>query len=89
VAKDKDPQRVARWARIRWQAEHVQVQEVMGFADELDIHLWPKVGAAWMPKGSQEEGMTPGQNEKHYLAGALHLATGKILPCLGPRKNHA
>jgi hypothetical protein len=28
------------------------------FADELDIHLVPKVGAAWMPKGSQEEVMT-------------------------------
>jgi putative transposase len=89
VAKDKDPQRVARWARIRWQAEHLQVQEGMVFADELDLHLWPKVGAAWMPKGSQEEVMTPGQNEKHYLAGALHLATGKLLHGLGPRKNHA
>jgi putative transposase len=89
VAKDKDPQRVARWARIRWQAEHVPVQEVMVFADDLDLHLWPKVGAAWMPKGSQEEVMTPGQNEKHSLAGALHLATGKILHGLGPRKNHA
>jgi DDE superfamily endonuclease len=32
--------------------------------------------------------MTPGTNEKHYLAGALHLATGQMLYCLGPRKNH-
>ena len=32
--------------------------------------------------------MTPGTNEKHYLAGALHLATGKMLYCLGPRKNN-
>lgn len=32
--------------------------------------------------------MTPGTNEKHYLAGALHLATGKVLYCLGPRKNN-
>ena len=89
VAKDNDPQRVARLARIRWQAEHLQAQEVMVFADELDIHLLPKVGAAWMPKGSQEEVMPPGQNEKHYLAGALNLATGNILHCLGPRKNNA
>src|SRR5206468_2686689 len=56
---------------------------------ELAIHLLPKVGAAWMPKGSQEEVMTPGQNEQHSLAGALNLATGKILHCLGPRKNTA
>jgi len=31
--------------------------------------------------------MTPGTNEKHYLAGALQLATGKVLYRLGPRKN--
>jgi hypothetical protein len=29
----------------------------------FDIHLLPKVGAAWMPKGSQAEVMTPGQND--------------------------
>src|SRR5438105_985733 len=89
VAKDNDPQRVERLARIRWHTEQLQAHEVLVFADELDIHLLPKVGAAWMPKGSQEEVMTPGQNEKHYLAGALNLATGKILHCLGPRKNNA
>ena len=32
--------------------------------------------------------MTPGQNEKHSLAGALALATGTLLHCLGPRKNN-
>jgi len=68
VAQDNDPQRVERLARIRWHAERLQAREVMVFADELDIHLLPKVGAAWMPKGSQEEVMTPGQKEKHYLA---------------------
>jgi putative transposase len=89
VAKDNDPRRVERLAQIRWHAERLQAHERMVFADELDIHLLPKVGAAWMPKGSQEEVMTPGQNEKHYLAGALNLTTGKILHCLGPRKNNA
>lgn len=88
AAKDDDPQRVERLARIRWHAEQVQAHEVMVFADELDIHLLPKVGAAWMRQGTQEEVMTPGTNEKHYLAGALHLATGKLLYCLGPRKNN-
>ena len=64
VAKDNDPQRVERLARIRWHAEHLQAQERLVFADERDIHLLPKVGAAWMPKGSQAAVMTPGQNEK-------------------------
>jgi putative transposase len=35
------------------------------------------------------EVMTPGQNEKHYLAGALELATGTLHYCLGPRKTNA
>jgi transposase len=88
VAKDDDPHRIERLARIRFHHEHLQTHELMVFADELDIHLLPKVGAAWMPQGTQEEIMTPGTNEKHYLAGALHLATGKVLYCLGPRKNN-
>ena len=88
VARDDDPHRIARLALIRFHHENLQAHEVMVFADELDIHLLPKVGAAWMPQGTQAEVMTPGKNEKHYLAGALHLATGKVLYCLGPRKNN-
>jgi putative transposase len=88
VAKDDDPQRVERLAWIRLHREQLQAHEVMVFADELDIHLLPKVGAAWMPQGTQEEIMTPGKNEKHYLAGALNLTTGAILHCLGPRKTN-
>jgi putative transposase len=89
VAKDDDPLRVERLARIRFVFERFQACEAMVFADELDIHLLPKVGAAWMPKGTQTAIMTPGQNQKHYLAGALDLATGTLLHCLGPRKTNA
>ena len=88
VAKDDDPQRIARLTRMRFHHDNLQAHEVMVFADELDRHLLPKVGVAWMPQGTQEEVMTPGQNEKHSLAGALHLATGKLLYCLGPRNNN-
>jgi transposase len=88
VAKDDDPHRIERLARIRFQHEHLHAHEVMVFADELDIHLLPKVGAAWMRQGTQEKIGTPGTHEKHSLAGALHLATGKLLYCLGPRKNN-
>jgi hypothetical protein len=88
VAKDDDPHRIARLARMRWHEESLQPHEVMVCADELDMHLLPQVGAAWMPQGTQEEIMTPGKNEKHSLAGALHRATGRVLYGLGPRKNH-
>lgn len=89
IAKDDAPQRVERLAQIRWQAEHLQADEVMSVADELDIHLLPKIGAAWMPKGTQGEVMTPGINAKRYVAGALNLAPGEILHCLGLRKTNA
>ena len=87
VAKDDDPHRIARLARMRFQHEPLGRHEVMVFADALDIHLLPKVGAAWMPPGTQAEIMTPGTNEKYYLAGGLDLATGTVRYCLGPRKN--
>jgi putative transposase len=88
VAKDDDPQRVERLARIRCVYEQLRLGEALVFADELDIHLLPKVGYAWMPRGTQVEVMTPGTNEKHYLAGALELATGTVHHALGPRKTN-
>jgi putative transposase len=89
VAKDDDPQRVDRLARIRFVFEQLKLYEALVFADELDIHLLPKVGYAWMPTGTQVEVMTPGQNEKHYLAGALDPTTGTLHYTLGPRKTNA
>lgn len=89
AAKDDDPQRVNRLAHIRWVFEQLKRGEALVFVDELDIHLLPKVGCAWMPKGTQLAVMTPGQNQKHYLAGALDLATGTLLHCLGARKTNA
>ena len=81
VAKDRDPQRTARLARIRFHYERLTKRDVLVFADELDIHLLPKVGPQWMPKGSRHQVMTPGQNEKHYLAGALNPGTGQLHYC--------
>jgi transposase len=88
-ARENDPQRVERLARMRWPCEPLQAQEVLVCADALAIPLLPQVGAAWLPQGRQEEGMTPGQKEKHSRAGALHLATGQIRYGLGPRKPKA
>jgi len=86
VAKDDDPQRVEKLARIRVAFEQVRAGMARFCADELDISLLPKVGYQWMPKGAQGEVMTPGTNEKRYLAGALNLATGTIEPCVWYRK---
>lgn len=89
VAKDDDPQRVDRLARIRFVFEPLKRYEALVCADELDIHLWPTGGYAWMPTGTPVEVMTPGQNEKHDLAGALDPTTGTRHDALGPRKTNA
>lgn len=85
-AKDDDPQRVAKLARIRYAFEQLRVGVALFFADELDISLLAKVGSQWMPKGEQVEVMTPGTNEKRHLAGALNITTGTIAHCVWYRK---
>jgi transposase len=89
VARDDDPHRVERLARIRFVFEQLKAYEAMVLADDLDIHLVPKVGAAWRPPGTQLAVMPPGTKAKHYLAGALDLTSGALLHCFGPRKTHA
>jgi hypothetical protein len=86
VAKDDDPHRVAKLARIRYAFEHLQGDRALFFADELDISLLSKVGYQWMPKGTQVEVLTPGTSEKRYLAGALDLVTGTTQHCVWYRK---
>lgn len=86
AAKDDDPERVEKLARIRVAFEQLRAGVALFFADELDISLLPKVGYQWMPKAEQVEVMTPGTNEKRYLAGALDLTTGTITHCVWYRK---
>ena len=89
VAKDDDPRRVERLARIRCVDEPWRRWETRVFADELDLQLLPKVGYAWMPQGTQVEVMTPGTNEKYDLAGALDVTTGTLHHGVGPRNTNA
>jgi transposase len=78
AAKDNDPERAPKLARIRLLWESLRPREAMLCADELDIHLLPKSGYQWMEKGTQVEVMTPGKNEKRYLAGAWDMRTGRV-----------
>lgn len=61
--------------------------EEVFYEDEVDIHLNPRIGRDWMLSGVQKEVLTPGQNQKHYLAGALHARTGQLLWVGNGRKN--
>src|SRR5262249_24733808 len=89
VARDDDPQRVEKLARIRHTLETLGKRLVLLFADELDIHLLPKVGYQWMLRGETVKIVTPGQNQKHSLAGALEPQSGRLVHCTSPRKTNA
>jgi transposase len=53
---------------------------------EVDVHLNPKIGLDWMNRGQQKEVVTPGKNEKRYLAGALDSTGGRLICVAGTRK---
>lgn len=57
------------------------------FADEADVHLNPRIGFGWMARGAQQAIPTPGQNEKRYIAGALHAHTGRVVCVEWERKD--
>jgi transposase len=89
VAKDNDPQRTPKLAAIRFAVEMLRPRQALLFVDELDIALLPKTGYQWVPKGTQVEVLTPGTNEKHYLAGGWDVRTGVVHYCFGERKTNA
>ena len=76
-----DGENPKRWRlyRIRRLLRELPADEVAVYADEVDIHLNPKIGWDWMARGQQKEVRTPGKNAKRYLAGALDARSGELL----------
>jgi transposase len=75
-----------RLNRLRQLLTTLPRRERAFYEDEVDIHLNPKVGLDWMVSGQQKEVLTPGKNEKRYLAGALDVRTGVVIWVEGQRK---
>jgi transposase len=82
----RDPDKDAKLAAMREALDNSSTDHPVFYEDEVDIHLNPKIGAEWGLKGQQRKVATPGQNKKHYLAGALHSQTGQISYVGGQRK---
>jgi transposase len=61
--------------------------EVAVHLDEVDVHLNPKIGLDWMNRGTQKLVVTPGNNVKRYLCGAMDAATGVLTWVRAERKN--
>lgn len=67
----------------------VPPREIVLYCDEADIHLNPKIGFDWMLPGTQKEVVTPGINQKRYIAGAMKGWCEKLFWVIGERKRSA
>ena len=67
----KKARRTRRLRRLERLIETLPEGEVVVYADEVDIDLNPKIGRDYMLRGTQKTVLTPGKNQKRYLAGAL------------------
>ncbi|MCT8342697.1 IS630 family transposase [Photorhabdus kleinii] len=85
--KRPDPEYHEKIAKITEALTHTSAQHPVFYEDEVDINLNPKIGADWCFKGQQKRVVTPGKNEKHYLAGCLNAQTGKVTYVKGTKKD--
>lgn len=83
----RDPRKLQRMQAIAAALADATPGTEVFYEDEVDIHLNPKLGHGWMPRGQQTAVPTPGQNRKAYLAGALHAHTGRVITVAGERKD--
>jgi len=83
----KKRRRMKRLREIRKLIGTLPSDEVVLYVDEVDIHLNPKIGPDWMLRGTQKTVLTPGKNQKRYLAGALNARTGRLTWVEAERKN--
>jgi hypothetical protein len=78
VLGPKDPAYAVKLGKIRALLRDLPANAVAVFMDEVDVNTNPKIGAAWMRRGEQVAVVTPGNNEKRYLAGSLDWRTGRL-----------
>lgn len=83
----KKAHRTRRLRVIQRMVDTLPADEVVLYLDEVDIHLNPKIGPDWTKRGRQKEVLTPGCNEKRYLAGAWNPKTRRLTYVEGERKN--
>lgn len=85
----KDPRKAEKLKAIDEALSRCDARTAVFYVDEVDIDLLPRIGFGWRRRGknAQSAVVTPGQNEKHYVAGALHASTGKLVWVDGFAKN--
>ena len=71
--------REARLKKLRRLAANASATEPVYYEDEVDLDFKPKIGRDWMLPGTQRLVVTPGKNQKHYVAGALNAKTRELV----------
>lgn len=84
-----DEQREWKLRKIRELLRDLPADETAVFQDEVDLNLNPDIGCMWMERGQQAEVVTPGNNEKCYLAGSMNWRSGELIVTGGPKRNAA
>jgi transposase len=82
----KAARRKRRVTSLRRLERSLPKDEALVHADEVDIHLNPRIGPDWMLPGTQRIVVTPGQNEKRYIAGAYDPKSHRMIYVEGDRK---
>jgi hypothetical protein len=76
-----------RLAEVRAVPAALPEGHVAVYLDEVDVHLNPKIGCDGMNRRRQKEVVTPGNNAKRYVCGALDARTGGLTWVKAERKN--
>jgi hypothetical protein len=79
--------RQRRWRELKRLAASDCTGEPVYYSDEVDIDLNPRIGRDCMLPGQQRRVVTPVQNQKHYVAGALRAKSRRLVWTEGPSKN--
>lgn len=87
VLRRRDPDREAILQELRALLAGLPEDETVVFEDEVAVHLNPDIGFMWMRRGAQAEVVTPGDNDKGYLAGSLHWRTGALIATPGRKRD--
>ena len=81
--------RERKLAGLKRLARNATPEEPVLYEDEMDVHLNPKIGRDWMLPGHRRFVVTPGKNQKRFVAGALNATTKKLSWVQAPTKGSA
>ena len=85
----RDPRKAERLAAIGAALAENDPYTEVSYVDEADVDLNPRLGSSWMHFGKQTTIPPPGQNQKHYIADALHAHTVQLVWVEHHRKTSA